>query len=70
MLLLIDQSCFSPILQRDMDSMQLAVKEVCLSVGSICDRYKWMNDMWSFINSWEGKKKAAIMTAEEFEVHV
>lgn len=58
----------SEVLSGVTDKLQRAVDEVCETIQSICDDNHWLGDVWKFVNSWQGRSRAASMSAEELEV--
>ena len=51
-----------------MNAVKAAVDQVSVELDGMCAQYSWLNQVWHFITHWEGRDRAADMTAEEYEV--
>ena len=50
------------------NTVKAAVDQVSVELDGMCTQYSWLNQVWHFITHWEGRDRAADMTAEEYEV--
>ena len=56
------------MLSASLAAMESAVNAVKEEVEAICCQYGWLGGVWQFLQQWEGRWRAAQLSAEEFEV--
>ena len=58
----------SGVLSESLKAMVSAVNAVKEELEAICCQYGWLGGVWQFLQQWEGRGRAAQLSAEEFEV--
>ena len=59
----------SGVLSESLAAMVSAVSVVKEELEAICSQYGWLGGVWQFLQQWEGRGRAAQLSAEEFEVY-